>query len=634
VVDELMVRLKADPTSERAAATGTGFERRRAASVVGSGSEGRCAAPVVGTGSEGRGAASVVGSGFSRTLTAVALLLAVACSGPAPQTTAPATDVSTVAPTEWFTDVATTAGIDFTHVNGATGKFYYPEILPPGVALFDMDNDGDLDVYLVQGQPLGAANADPALRGRLYRNDLDAAAGPTSPKFTDVTGQSGINATGFGFGAATGDVDNDGFTDLYLTSFGGNTLYRNNGNGTFTDATKASGTANQPGFGVSAAFVDYDRDGALDLYVGNNVNYRGLDKETVCPNPAGARDYCPPQIYGGFPDRLFHNDGKGRFTDVSLKALPGLRPRPALGVSTADFDGDGWLDIYVANDGEDNLLWLNQKNGTFREAALANGAAVTGEGKAEASMGVDAGDFDNDGDEDLFMTELTSQGFNLYVNDGSARFRDMGAASGLGPASQQYTGWGTSWFDYDNDGWLDTFTANGTIITLEGHTNAFPYDQHRLLFRNLGNGRFEDVTSKAGSTFALSESGRGAAFGDVDNDGDVDILVGNDAGHARLLLNHVGNRQHWVGLRAVGAAAPRDMLGARVGVTGADGKTLWRRVRADGSYASANDPRVLVGLGATAGPVRVQVKWPDGRDETWSAVPIDRWTTLKQGEGK
>ena len=616
MVDELMVRLKADPTSERAAATGTGFERRRAASVVGAGSSRTCRARLQ--------------AGL------LALMLTAACGGSVPQSDAPAaaTNAPAAEAVEWFTDVATTAGIDFTHVNGATGKFYYPEILPPGVALFDMDNDGDLDVYLVQGQPLGAANTDPALRGRLYRNDLDAAAGPTSLKFTDVTGQSGINATGFGFGAATGDVDNDGFTDLYLTSFGGNTLYRNNGNGTFTDATKASGTANQPGFGVSAAFVDYDRDGALDLYVGNNVNYRGLDKETVCPNPAGARDYCPPQIYGGFPDRLFHNDGKGRFTDVSLKALPGLRPRPALGVSTADFDGDGWIDIYVANDGEDNLLWLNQKNGTFREAALANGAAVTGEGKAEASMGVDAGDFDNDGDEDLFMTELTSQGFNLYVNDGSARFRDMGAASGLGPASQQYTGWGTSWFDYDNDGWLDTFTANGTIITLEGHTNAFPYDQHRLLFRNLGNGRFEDVTSKAGSTFALSESGRGAAFGDVDNDGDVDILVGNDAGHARLLLNHVGNRQHWVGLRAVGAAAPRDMLGARVGVTGADGKTLWRRVRADGSYASANDPRVLVGLGATAGPVRVQVKWPDGRDETWSAVPIDRWTTLKQGEGK
>ena len=315
------------------------------------------------------------------------------------------------------------------------------------------------------------------------------------------------------------------FRSLYLTSFERCQLWRNNGDGTFTDVTAQSGTANAPGFGVSAAFLDYDRDGLLDLYVGNNVNYRGLEKETVCPNPAGARDYCPPQIYGGLRDRLYHNEGKGRFKDVTGTALVGLRPAPALGVSTADFNGDGWIDIYVANDGEENLLWLNQKNGTFREVALASGAAVTAEGKAEASMGVDAGDVDNDGDEDLVMTELTGQGFNLYVNDGAGRFRDQGALSGLGPASGPYTGWGTSFFDYDNDGWLDSFSANGTIITLEGHgAVAFPYDQHRLLFRNLGNGRFEDVTSRAGASFAMSESGRGAAFGDVDSDGDIDIL--------------------------------------------------------------------------------------------------------------
>ena len=280
-------------------------------------------------------------------------------------------------------------------------------------------------------------------------------------------------------------------------------------------------------------------------------------------------------------------------------------------------------------------MWLNQRNGTFKEVALTAGAAVTAEGKAEASMGVDAGDFDNDGDEDLVMTELTGQGFNLYVNDGTARFRDAGALSGLGPATTPFTGWGTGWFDFDNDGLLDTFSANGTIITLEGHEKvAFPYDQHRLLFRNLGNGRFDDVTAKAGSSFAQSESGRGVAFGDVDNDGDIDVLVGNDAGRARLLINNVGNRQHWLGLRLTGGPGGRDMLGAKVGVTRGDGKTIWRRVRADGSYASANDPRVLIGLGDAAAPARVQVLWPDGTREEWTGVAFDKWTTLKQGTSR
>jgi len=577
-----------------------------------------------------------------RTLTLATLAAATACGGgsgsPASGDAAktPAANAATSAPSvEWFTDVAQASGIDFTHVNGATGKFYYPEILPPGVALFDYDNDGDLDVYLVQGHPLDDAKANPELRGRLYRNDLTTNAdGTHALHFTDVTAQSGINAVAFGFGVATGDIDNDGFVDLYLTNFGGCQLYRNNGNGTFTDITASSGTANQPGFAVSAAFLDYDRDGLLDLYVGNNVNYRGLDKETVCPNPAGARDYCPPQIYGGFRDRLYHNDGRGHFSDVTAKALPGLRPRPALGISVADFDGDGWPDIYVADDGEDNLLWMNQRNGTFKESALLAGAAVTGEGKAEASMGVDAGDYDNDGDEDLVMTELTGQGFNMYVNDGAARFRDAGALSGLGPASNKFTGWGTRWFDYDNDGLLDMFSANGTIITLEGHEKmSFPYDQHRLLFRNLGTGRFEDVSEKAGASFAMSESGRGAAFGDIDNDGDIDILVGNDAGRARLLLNNVGNKAHWIGLRLTGVGG-RDMVGARVGVTRADGKTLWRRAHADGSYASASDPRVLIGLGDAAGPVRAQVMWPDGKQETFANLAVDTWTTVKQGNGQ
>ena len=535
----------------------------------------------------------------------LALGLVSACTSDSSKRGAPSASESTRAPSanatattaeDWFTDRAAAAGLDVVHYNGASGHFYYPEILGPGVALFDYDNDGDLDVYIVQGRGLGkpgeaSAPADESLplRGRLYRNDLQVRPDGTRVlHFTDVTEQSGLDARGYGMGVATGDIDNDGWVDLYLTNFGSSQLFHNNGDGTFTDITKQSGTDDQAGFGVSAAFVDYDRDGWLDLYVGNNVNYR-IDNEKVCPNTAGVPDYCPPQIYGGLPDRLYHNLGHGRFADVTAKALTGAKFGPALGVSTADFNGDEWPDIFVANDGQDNLLWINQRNGTFKEMGLLSGVAVTAEGKAEASMGVDAGDFDNDGDEDLIMTELTGQGSNLYLNDGHGTFRDASALSGLGPASLPYTGWGTSWFDFDNDGWLDTLALNGTIVAEEGRPKGtFPYDQKKLLLRNLGNGRFEQVTDRAGAVFQLSEAGRGAAFGDIDNDGDVDVLVGNDAGPVRLLINNVGNRNHWLGLRLVGGVSSgstklpggggRDMLGARVSVVRKSGPALWRRV--------------------------------------------------------
>ena len=396
-----------------------------------------------------------------------------------------------------------------------------------------------------------------------------------------------------------------------------------------------------------ASFFDYDRDGWLDLYVGKNVNY-SLDNDTECPTTAGARDYCPPETYGGLPDRLYRNRGDGTFDDVSATALlhaaaiggsrsTGGRFGPALGVVTADFDGNGWPDIYVANDGTENILWLNQRDGTFRNVALLSGAALSARGTPEASMGVAAGDFDNDGDEDLFMTHLMTEGNNLYVNNGSGVFQDRSAPSGLGSASLSYTGWGTAWFDFDNDGWLDILAINGAVVAAGGRADdPFPYDQPNTLFRNRGNGQFEDVTDQAGAVFELSEVGRGAAFGDIDNDGDVDVLVGNNTGPARLLINTIGNRNHWLGLRLVGSAEGpepaegRDMLGARVAVIRNGEPTLWRRVHTDGSYASASDPRVLVGLGSASEPVRVRVVWPDGQIETWSNVAIDRWMSLRQ----
>ena len=544
---------------------------------------------------------------------------------------------------DWFVDRAIDSGLDFVHFNGAAGEFYYPEILPPGVGLLDYDNDGDLDVYLVQGRVLGRegiASGAPTppkqalpLRGRLYRNDLAVEAdGSRTLRFADVTEGSGIDADGFGLGVAAGDVNNDGWTDLLLTNFGSASLYLNQGDGTFRDASAAGGIDGTPGFGVSAAFADYDRDGWLDLYVGHNVNY-ALDNTIECSNVTGAVDYCPPETYGGTPDHLYRNTGDGRFVDVSDTALAGGRFGPALGVVAADYDGDGWIDIYVANDATENMLWINQQDGTFRDVALLSGAALSGMGLAEASMGVDAGDFDNDGDEDLFMTHITNEGNNLYVNDGTASFRDRSTVSGLGAGSLPYTGWGTTWFDYDNDGWLDLLAVNGTVIASPGPADRpFPYDQRRSLFRNLGDGTFEDVTRSAGAAFDLSETGRGAAFGDVDNDGDVDVVVGNDTGPVRLLINRIGNRRHWLGLRLVGAGG-RDMLGARAAVRRPGEPTLWRRARSDGSYASANDPRILVGLGESDVRPSVEVRWPDGQRESWEAVEIDGWTTLAQGEG-
>jgi len=527
-------------------------------------------------------------------------------------------------PPAWFVDCAVDSGIDFVHVNGMSGHFYMPEILGPGVALFDYDNDGDLDVYLVQsgGFERRASN------DRLYRNDMIVGPdGTRTLRFTDVTTSSRIDARGYGMGVATGDFDNDGWVDLYLTKFDApNQLLRNNGDGTFTDVAKASGTDHHS-WSVSAAFVDIDRDGWLDLFVGNYLRYRLADN-TTCTSPTGAPDYCTPASYPALPGRLYRNRRNGTFADATMSARVASEYGPALGVATGDFDNDGWIDIYVANDGRENQLWLNRHDGTFENGALLAGVALPQSGRAEGSMGVDAGDFDNDGDEDLVMTELTAEGSNLYVNDGRGVFTDLSAASGIGVASLPFTGFGAVWFDFDNDGLLDIVAANGRVQIVEALRQAgdpFPLHQKKLLLRNTGHGRFEDVTARAGAAFSLSEVGRGVAVGDVDNDGDADLLIGNNNGRTRLLINQSAAGKHWLGLRLP--------LGARVEVIREKGNSLWRRARADGSYASANDPRVLVGLGDWAGPVDVRVRWPSGRTETFTGLAVDRYVTLTEGTG-
>jgi enediyne biosynthesis protein E4 len=536
---------------------------------------------------------------------------------------------------DWFVDQARESGLDFVHINGMSGKLYMPEVLAPGVALFDFDNDGDLDVYLVQGSGLQAARSGPEgseFSDRLYRNDL--AIGPDGSRtlrFTDVTAASGIDTPGYGMGVAAGDFNNDGWVDLYLTKFdASNQLLRNNGNGTFSDVSKSSGTDHRS-WGVSASFVDVNRDGWLDLYVGNYIRY-SLESNTQCFGASGALDYCTPEAHQPLQDRLYINRGDGTFVDASLSSGIAREYGPALGVSTADFNRDGWMDIYVANDGKENQLWLNKKDGTFENIALLSGVALPVTGKAEASMGVDAGDFDDDGDEDLFVTELTSEGSNLYVNDGSGVFDDRSAPSGLGSPSVPFTGFGTAWFDYDNDGRLDLLSVNGTVQIIESLRQAkdpLPLHQRKLLFHNAGGGRFEEVGGRAGAVFALSEVGRGAAFGDVDNDGDVDVLIGNNNGPTRLLINQIVSGHHWIGLRLVGIGG-RDMLGARVEVVQAGATTRWRRARSDGSYASANDPRVIVGLGESTTPPDVRVTWPDGKVDSWMGLPVDRYSTLRE----
>jgi hypothetical protein len=547
---------------------------------------------------------------------------------------------------EWFEDRAQAAGLDFVHFNGLTGSFYQPEIMAPGVGVFDYDNDGDLDVYLVQGQMLGTGKVlaqallpprgPLPLRGRLYRNDLQVETGGTRTlQFIDVTDRSGIDARGYGMGVAAGDFTNDGCVDLYLTNFGPNQLFRNNCDGTFTDVSRSSGTEGA-GWSVPASFLDFDRDGWLDLFVGHYLIY-SVDRHISCFAESKLPDYCPPERYRPEPDRLYRNLRNGTFADVSASAGLAGAFGPALGAATADFNGDGWIDIFVANDQQENQLWINQRDGTFKDTSLLSGTALGASGAFNANMGVDAGDFDNDGDEDLFITELGGQGSTLYVNDGTGLFEEQSARAGIRLVTLPYTGFGTGWIDYDNDGWLDILAVNGLVTqNLEalGPDNPFPLQQPNVLLRNLGTGGFEDVTQRAGAVFRLSEVSRGAAFGDVDNDGDVDVVVANDAGPVRLLMNQAGNQQHWLGLRLVGADGLRDMLGARVAIMRSTRPTLWRRARADGSYASASDPRVIVGLGPSTSVQRIQVTWPGGRVETWTDVPVDRYTTLREGTGR
>ncbi len=537
-----------------------------------------------------------------------------------------------------FRDVAAETGLRFHHFTGATGEYYLPEIMGSGVALLDYDGDGDLDIFLVQGTilepgktPAGALfPPSPSFKpgNRLFRNMLKETG---KLQFVDVTEQAGLTSSGYGMGVAVGDYNNDGYPDLYVTNFGSNILYRNNGNGTFTDVTKEAGVADG-GWSTSASFVDYDKDGHLDLYVAHYLDFTVRGNKS-CSTPTGERDYCSPRAYKAVPDRLFRNLGNGKFQDVTQTAGIGAAIGPGLGVATGDFNGDGWPDIYVANDAEANLLWLNNGNGTFREAALLSGAAYSADGVARAGMGVAVGDSDSSGNESIFVTNLAREGATFYRNAGHADFTDATIQFGLYLPTLPFTGFGTSWFDYDNGGRLDLFIANGAVTKLEAlRGEPYPFHQRNLLLHKEGS-RFRDTSAEAGRPFALSEVGRGAAFGDIDNNGTIDIVVANNNGPVRLLLNETAPRGHWLEVRLQGVKSNRDGIGTRLTVSRAGKDPLVRRVHTDGSYLSASDVRVHFGLGESR-QANVLAEWPSGLKEEWLNVATDSEVVLREGSGR
>lgn len=545
---------------------------------------------------------------------ALAGLLALQGCAPAPSDTGP------------FEDVTARVGLDFVHRNGMSGRLYIAEMMGPGVALFDYDGDGDLDIYFPQGRMLDPAEPDRPSPDRLYRNDLSVAAdGSRRLRFTDVTDRAGlVPSEGYTFGVAVGDVDGDGRLDLYVTELGANRLLYNVGDGTFRDITAESGTAERR-WSMPALFFDYDGDGATDLYVGNYLDFR-VATHRDCRSPSGRPDYCGPLSYGPLSDRLFRNRGDGSFEDATLAAGLASHSGNALGAIAADIDLDGRLDLYVANDTGENQLWLNAGDGSFREQALVAGCALNASGEPEGSMGVDAGDVDGDGDLDLVLTHMSHETDTLFVNDGTGRFEDESMASGIGRTSRGLTGFGAGWLDYDNDGDLDLAVANGEIKAIDALVelgDPFPLHQRNQLLRNLGDGRFEEVEGGAADPFAISEVSRGLALGDLDNDGDIDIVVANNNGPARLLLNRIGQDGHWLGIDAGD--------GARVELEFSDGTTMLRHGHRSGSYLSSSDPRVLFGLGTRTDVDAVRVTWPDGTTERRAVEGIDRYLTLRPG---
>jgi dUTPase len=541
-------------------------------------------------------------------------------AGPAPKA---------AAASGWFTDATARTGLNFVHETGATGELHLPEIMCAGAALADLDGDGLLDAYLTNGSfELSADRPDPRPTNRLFLQQPDGT-------FLDATARSGLGDDGYGLGVATGDVDNDGDIDVYLTNLGTDRLYLNGGDGRFVDATERAGL-DVPGYSSSAVFCDYDADGLLDLYVARYVRF---SPGQVCTDSTGRPDYCNPKAYNPMSDTLLRNRGDGTFEDVSQAAGLTTVAAAGLGVVCEDFDDDGHADFYVANDAYPNQLWINQGDGTFRDRAVMMGTAYNLEGRAEAGMGVIAADLDDDADPDLFMTHLPSESNTFYRNLGGGLFEDATGASGLAQSSLPFTGFGTVAFDAELDGDLDILVANGRVLRAVEQTGSrlpapwSAYAEPNLLYLNAGAARFV-LQPRQGSAFTDPiEVSRGLAIGDVDRDGDVDVLVANAQSPARLYLNEAPREGHWLSVRAVDPRFRRDAIGAKVTLHG-EGYLRTSTIRTGFSYLSSSEPVAHFGLGRNAPPEEVEVRWNDGLVE-WFPVPgVDRRIEVARGTGE
>ncbi|MCI0620089.1 MAG: CRTAC1 family protein [Acidobacteria bacterium] len=519
------------------------------------------------------------------------------------------------------------AGIRFKHESAASAEKYLVETIGSGCAFLDYDQDGFLDVFFVNGGPTPAYQPAIPPCNSLYRSRGDGT-------FTEVTERAGLSKNrGFGMGTAVGDFDNDGFPDIYVTGFHASALFHNNGNGTFRDITQEAGVGNKGQWGTSAAWFDFDNDGYLDLIVTNYLDYDYTRNAYCGERKPGFRMYCHPQNYDGVFPSLFRNNRDRTFTDITIKAGLTQSKSKGLGVVAADFNNDGWTDIFVANDSIRNLLYLNKENGSFEDVTLSSGTGYSEEGVPEAGMGVDAADYDGDGLLDIYITHLDFELNRLYRNQGSMIFSDATMTSGLGRTAILNSGFGTRFFDFDNDGWRDLIVINGHVLdNVNLYRRDVSYAERKILYRNV-QGRFRNVSGEAGAVFSKLTVGRGLALGDYDNDGDVDLLVSNNNQEGELIRNDGGNKNNWIGIRLIGVASNRDGIGARLKIT-AGAMTGYDQSKGGMSYLSASDLRIYFGLGNSRHADSIEVHWPSGKIDTLRNVDVNRVLTIREGAGE